>query len=129
MTTQAHKPLVLVYTEINIGKYTSTRHYKCVNDDFKKSPLSELLNISKDRNCAKSMPDFWVQVREDEKWKKPRLTGLFKTNHPNIYKGDISKRRHLIMVKFLEKTNAIIVFFFEDYHTSDIDALIPFINE
>ena len=128
MTTQIQQPLVLVYTEINIGKYTSTRHYKSLSTNHKNSPLTELLNISKDRNCAKSMPNYWVQVREHNKWKKPRLTGLFKTQYPNIYKGDISKRKHLLLVKFLDKTNTIIVYYFENYHTTNIESIIHFIN-
>lgn len=129
MTAQIHKPLALIYTEINIGKYTSTRHFKCVNNDYVNTPLSELLNISKDRNCAKSMPDYWVQVREHNKWKKPRLTGLFKTQYPKIYRGDISRRKHLLLVKFLDHSNTMIVYYFENYHTTNMANIIDFINQ
>lgn len=125
------KPLVLVYEEINVGKFKSTKHFKCVNEDYKKTLYSELLNFSADRNCAISMPDYWLQVREGKKWKKPRLTGLFKTESPNIYVGDIGtrgKKTNSVLFKFLKAENRLTIYHFHAY-TNDVSHLIQLINK
>ena len=80
MNTATPKPIVHIFKEFNIGKFKTTRHFKLNSVSNGTNQLTDIINISEDRNCAKSNPDYWVQIREDNKWKKPRLTGLFKTD-------------------------------------------------
>ena len=125
MATQSNTPIVHVYKEINKGKYRSVKHYELVEVENGTNQLTDKLNISKDRRCAKSDPTYWLQIRKDNKWVKPRLTGLFKTKHPNIYKGDVSNRRHLLIMEFSNNMEVFKVYYYKNFYTSHIDNLAP----
>ena len=51
MATQT-TPVTYIFKEINIGKYTSVKHYELVSFDGTTNKLSTQLNISKNRDCA-----------------------------------------------------------------------------
>ena len=125
MAKQTNTPIVHVYKEINKGKYRSVKHYELVEVQNGRNQLTEKLNISKDRNCAKSSPTYWLQIREGNKWVTPRLTGLFKTDCSNIFKGDVSNRKHLLLMEFSDGTDTFKVFYYKEFYTSHIDDLEP----
>lgn len=113
----ANTPIILKYNATNLGKFKSTTHYEFQNTiqgELKNTDLTTLLNVSSDREYAKSSPTFWMQIRKDNKWQKPRLTGLFKTEIPNIYKGDTQKGRHKIIFKFSHLRQELTVYHFND---------------
>lgn len=128
MATQIPQPIIHVYKEINDGKYISVRHYELQRTLNGTPLLSHLLNVSKDRMYAKSSPLFWVQTHNGKNWVKPRLTGLFKTPSKDTYIGDASDRKHLIIVKFLDEYDYMIVYYFKDFYTRDIKTILSFIN-
>ena len=86
--------------------------------------LTDIINISKDRNCAQSMPEYWIQIRDGNKWKKPRLTGLFKTGANLIFKGDTQKRTNLVLFKFSDDAETLTIYFYSKYYTKDITTLL-----
>lgn len=113
----ATKPIVLVYDAINLGKFKSTTHYKLkevINGTLNDTDLTELLNLSVDRECAKSSPTYWLQVRHNNKWQKPRLTGLFKTEDQNTYKGDTQKGRNKLVFKFSDQGQTLTIYYFKN---------------
>lgn len=126
MATRIPYPIIQVYKEVNIGKYKSVKHYELIQTNFKPI-LSELLNISKDRNCALSAPVYWLKERRYNKWSRC-LTGLFKTSKINVFKGDLQKRRHLVLFKFSETDNTLTVFTFENYYTKDLNQIWRFLK-
>lgn len=128
MATQIPQPITHVYKEINEGKYRSVKHYELIKASSKDTLLSELLNISDDRKCAKSSPKYWLQIHDGKKWVKPRLTGLFETKDNNTYKGDIYKRTHLLVFRFFEDKSTLMVYLFRNYFTSDLSKVSHFIN-
>ncbi|WP_179344226.1 hypothetical protein [Winogradskyella ursingii] len=128
MNTATPQPVTHIYKEINEGKYKSVKHYELQKTLNGTSLLSDLLNVSKDRMCAKSSPLFWVQTHNGKKWVKPRLTGLFKTPKKHTYKGDAMDKKHLIIVKFLDNYDYMIVFYFKDFYTRDIKTVLSFID-
>lgn len=117
-----------VYKEINVGKYVSTKHYELVGLDNTKNKLSTLVNISKNRNYALSMPDYWFKIKQGKKY-SPWLTGLFKTKEPNIFKGDLYKKKHLILFRFSDNANTLTIKYFEDYYTKDFQHLLPLFTD
>jgi hypothetical protein len=113
----ANTPIILKYKAINLGKFKSTTHYEfenAIQGEIENTDLTIFLNISADRECAKSSPTYWIQNRKDHKWIKPRLTGLFKTEIPNIYKGDTKNGRHKVIFKFSHLRHELNIYFFKD---------------
>jgi hypothetical protein len=120
-------PIKHVYTEINEGKFKTTKHY-LINESNGKIILSEKLNISLNRGFAKSSPNYWLSVWFN-KWVK--LTGLFYNSKYDFYIGDKgynNKKEDLIIVKFLDFQSTLIVYYFKDYYTNDLSKIIHFIN-
>ena len=122
-------PVTHVCKEVYIGKYRSTKHFELVEVKNRKLQLSELINISKDRNFAKSTPDYWLKTREGNKWSKKALTGLFKTNRRFIYRGDHNKRQNLLIFKFSDNAGTLTVYYFKNYFTNDLSKVLLYINE
>lgn len=128
-TNNIPTPVVHTYKEINIGKYKTTQHFEVVEVKNGQNYISEKLNISINRNCALSMPVYWLKAHNGKKWVTPFLTGLFKTKNPNIYYGDINKRTHLLLFVFSNNRQTLKIYFFKNYYTKDINQLMPFIDE
>ena len=126
MTTATLHPVIHIYKEINVGKYKSVKHYELIESNYKPI-LSNQINISKDRNCAQSMPDYWLKLKDGNKWTKC-ITGLFKTSKSNIFKGDANRKKHLILFKFSDNANTLTIFYFEDYYTNDISNVLSFLR-
>ncbi len=124
MTTAKLEPIVHIFKEYNIGKFKSTRHFELKSVSNGTNQLSNIINISKDRKCAKSSPIYWLQIREDNKWKKPRLTGLFKTKENLIFKGDTQKRKNLVLFKFSEDKETLAIYFYSNFFTGNPSPLI-----
>lgn len=127
MATQIPQPVIQIYNEVNIGKFLSTRHYELIETNFK-PVLTDKLNISKDRKCANSRPVYWLKERRENKWSQC-LTGLFKTKRCNVYKGDLCKKRHLILFKFSDNRNTLTVFIFCNYYSKDLSEVWHFIDK
>jgi len=124
--TPAPTPVIHTYQEINIGKYVEVRHFDIV---YPKEPiklLSKKINISINRNCAKSRPLLWVKVHNGKKWVSPCLTGLFSTKYKNIYVGDINSRKHLILCEI--RKNVLTTYVFVNYHTTDLRNVMHFLK-
>jgi hypothetical protein len=124
MTAATPKPIVHIFKEYNIGKFKTTRHYRLETVLNGINRLTDIINISKDRNCAQSMPEYWVQIRDGNKWKKPRLTGLFKTGVNLIFKGDTQKRTNLVLFKFSDNAETLTIYFYSNFYTKDITTLL-----
>jgi hypothetical protein len=124
MNTATPKPIVHIFKEYNIGKFKTTRHYELENVSNGTNQLTDIINISKDRNCAQSMPEYWVQIREGKRWKKPRLTGLFKAGANLIFKGDTQKRTNLVLFKFSDNAETLTIYFYSNFYTKDITTLL-----
>lgn len=128
MVTVKIQPVVHVYKEINEGKYKSVRHYELKDVQNGKNQLTELINISKDRGFAKSMPDYWLKLKEGKKW-GANLTGLFKTTYKGIYIGDTQKKKNLIVFQFPEDEGKLVVHVFTGYYTTDLTTVLPILEQ
>ena len=116
------KPITHVFSEINEGKYKSVKHYELIEVKNGTTQLSEQINISKDRNCAKSMPDYWLKIKNGNKWSKC-ITGLFKTGLKDIYRGDVDRKKHLVVFRFTDDASVLIIYYYENYYTDDLSNL------
>lgn len=125
MATQ--KPIIHVFSEINVGKFKSVKHYELIDVKNGTTQLSNLINISKDRNCAQSMPDYWLKIKNGNKWSNC-ITGLFKTGIQNIYKGDTQKKKNLIIFKFSDNSETLTAYLFNNYYTRDLSNIINHIR-
>jgi hypothetical protein len=128
MATQTPQPVIHIYKEINVGKFKGVKHYELIECNYR-SILSNLINISKDRNCAQSKPVYWLKERNGEKWQKYCTTGLFKTGKTNIFKGDVDKKKHLLLFKFSNKASTLTAMYFENYYTKDLTNLLPLFKD
>lgn len=126
MATQLNHPVIHIYKEINVGKYKSVKHYELIESNYKPI-LSNLINISKDRNCAQSMPDYWLKLKDGKKWTKC-ITGLFKTIKHNLFKGDIDKKKHLVLFQFSDSAKTLKIFYFQNYYTKDLSNVLSFLT-
>lgn len=126
MATQTPKPVTHIFKEVNRSKFLSVKHFELTSVSNGNSQLSELINISKNRNCAMSMPDYWLKIRQGPKWSKC-ITGLFKTAKQDLYKGDHNKRQHLLIFKFSD-ADTLTIYYFKNYFTTDLTKVLPFIN-
>ena len=129
MATHIPAPKTYIYKEVNKGKYRTVKHYQSVTPNDRENLLSNLLNISKDRQCAKSSPKYWLQLHNGKKWVKPRVTGLFETSRENLFKGDIDKRKHLVLFAFSSDKSFLIIHVFKNYYTTDLRAVLPLIKQ
>lgn len=127
MATRIPQPIVHVYKEINIGKFKTVKHYE-LHGSAKSTELTKLINISKDRQCAKSAPSYWLQTHDGKKWIKPRLTGLFKTRYKGIYFGDSHKRKNLLVFKFSENAETLSIWVFKNHYTSNLSKILNLIS-
>lgn len=116
-------PITHVFSEINVGKFKSVKHYALIEIRNETTPLSKLINISEDRNCAKSTPDYWLKIKNSNKWSNC-ITGLFKTGLKNIYKGDTNKKKNLIVFIFSDNAKTLTIHFFKDYYTTNLNNVI-----
>jgi len=126
MATQTPQPVTHIYKEINVGKHLSVKHFELAEVLNGNPQLSELINISKNRSYALSMPEYWLKIRQGAKWSKC-ITGLFKTAKRDLFKGDCDKKEHLLIFKFSD-TDILTVFYFKNYYTRDLSDVIQFIN-
>jgi len=128
MATQT-TPIIHIYKEVNKGKYRSVKHFELIEAKNGISLLSKLINISKNRNCALSMPDYWLKVKQGKNWSKRCLTGLFKTPIKNLYKGDHNKRQNLLIFKFNDEVDTLRVYYFKNYYTNELSKVLPLIDQ
>lgn len=122
MATQTPQPVTHVYKEVNKGKYKSVKHYEL--QQCNATPIfSTQINISVNQNCAQSMPDYWLRIREGNKWTK-YITGLFKTPKKGIYKGDTQKKTNLVIFKFSDNGSLLTIDFYGNFYTTDLNKVI-----
>ncbi|RTY94327.1 hypothetical protein EKL32_11255 [Flavobacterium sp. GSN2] len=123
------KPTIHVYKEINEGKFKTTKHYEIVEVENGTKKLSDLININADRGFAKSTPNFWLKIIVGKRW--VNFTGLFKTSTPETYyadKGSNNRKEDLIIVKFLDNEKTVVIYYFKNYYTANLDTVLRFIN-
>ena len=73
------------------------------------------------------MPDYWLKIRQGNKWSNC-ITGLFKTNVTNVFKGDIDHKKHLVIFKFSDSNQTLNVYYFQNYYTKDLSNVFELIN-
>ena len=124
------QPIKHKFEEINIGKFKGTKHYQLNEVVNGKSELSETINICNDRGFARSNPTYWLKIREGKKWVV--LTGLFATANSCFFvadKGKSNVKEALIFVQFNHNQQTVIVYYFKDYYTTDINKVLRFLNQ
>jgi hypothetical protein len=121
-------PTISKFKEIKIGKFTTTQHFEIVKHT-QDAPETERINLSKDRQFAKSLPNYWLSYRYNNRWK--RITGLFKVEDTNYYKGDKGYKigeKHLIIALLDADKREVTTYTFENYYTKDVDEVIQLIK-
>ena len=120
-------PIIHEFKEINKGKYVSVKHYSLIRSINGDSLLSGEINISKDRSCARSLPDYWLKIRDGKNWSK-FLTGLFKTNERFLFWGDIKEKQNLLLFHFYD-TDLLTIYYFRNYFEKDMTKAIDLVAE
>ncbi|MCF1421041.1 hypothetical protein [Mangrovimonas futianensis] len=115
------------YKEVNVGKYSTTRHFELVYHSGENDIFSEKIKITNDRGFAKSNPDYWVTEKNDRKWNKQTLSGLFKTDISNIYHGDTKRGKTLLIFEFLKDEHELNLYYVENHTRKDLDQVLNFI--
>lgn len=126
---RGNAPIKHVYTEIFVGKFKEVKHYKLHYVINGNPILSDLINIQINRGFAKSNPDYWLKIRVGNKWQT--LTGLFEDSKHEIFiadKGTKNKKEDLILAKFDDDKEQLIIYYFKNYYTKDISKVIHFVN-
>jgi hypothetical protein len=127
MTAITPKPSVYIYKEINVGKFSTTKHYELINQNNREDHLTNLIKVSKDRGFANSVPVYWLHTKTNNKWDKISLTGLFSTSITNLFKGDTDKKKNLLHFKFSEGASSLTIYCFNNYYKGDLSNVLRFI--
>ena len=122
--TATPTPITHTYNEINIGKYSSVRHYELQVVKNGSPQLEPKVQLANNRQFAKSMPLFWFTHRKGGKWMKPFLTGLFRTSKKDVYKGDISHKTNLVIFIIDDLNKTLTVQYYKGYFTHDTSAIL-----
>ena len=128
MSVEISKPIIYVFNEINIGKFNTVKHFELDEQSTSSNRLGKFLNISCNRDFAKSKPDYWIKIKEGNRWQTFSLTGLFKTEFENVYKGDANRKKHLLVFKFEDNQSKVLVYYFENYYTNVLSNVKHLIN-
>ncbi|MBP1840400.1 hypothetical protein J2Z57_003351 [Formosa algae] len=121
-TQNTPQQITHIYKEINEGKYKSVKHYEL--QKCNETPVfSTLINISRNQNCAQSMPTFWLKIREGNKWTN-YITGLFRTSKRDTYKGDTHRKTNLVIFDFSSNESILTITYFNNYYTNDLRNII-----
>ena len=121
-------PTISKFKEINIGKYTTTQHFEIVKPT-QDEPETEKINLARDRQFAKSLPNYWLSYRLNNRWR--RITGLFKVDNTNYYKGDKGYKvgeKHLIIALLDADDREVTTYTFTGYYSSDPTRAIQLIE-
>lgn len=113
----------LIYKAENLGKFKGTVHYKLHKGCLTGTPFTQPLNLSTNQGFARSMPKYWIRIRENNKWSVQSLTGLFYCKE-SIYKGDYNKKQNLILFKFSDDMETLTIYFFKGFFTEQVQQLI-----
>ena len=100
-----------------------TTHYELINNP-NILHITEKINISESRDFAKSKPDFWLKERKNNKWIKPSLTGLFKTNKDYVFWGCRGRYQDLILFVFKNNKEDLTIYYFKDFFTRNLKPII-----
>ncbi len=125
--TNTPQPVIHVFKEINEGKYKGVKHYDLLEVKNGTTLLSNKINLSVNRNFALSTPEYWLKIRQGNKW-STCITGLFKTNNTNIFKGDVNRKKHLLLFMLSTDTKTLTVYYFLDYYTYDLSNILSIVN-
>lgn len=129
MASQLKISNIYIYKEVNIGKYKTTRHYQLENPNEPLSHLSEFLNIFQGKKFTKSRPVYWLKNHNGKKWNARALTAIFPTGHKEFYFGDLNERQHLLLFRFVDCLDMLVVYYFENFYTNDVTSLIKIIEK
>ena len=125
---KAPTPIMHIYKEIKIGKFETVRHYELENIENGTTQLSTNIKISINRHFNNSKVDYLVHQRNPNKWDSRSTTGLFSFGNDEIYYyGDIHKnkvKKHILVFKYSDDKQTLIIYYFKDYYTPKIDLLI-----
>ncbi len=127
MTGNVPHPQIMRFSEINIGKFKTTKHFELIHNTTD-TPDTDKINVVNDRQFARSLPDYWLSYRLNNRWR--RITGLFKVSNTEYYKGDKGRnnvKEHLIIVRLHDKRLAT-VYTFKGYYSNDPTAAIQLIK-
>ena len=117
-------PVTHIFKEINKGKYATVKHFELVEVFNGKPILEQTVQLANNRAFAKSKPLYWFTHRKNKKWVTPLLTGLFATDKPNVFNGDIDNKTNLVLFVVDEVNDTLKVDYYKDYFTYDIKPII-----
>ena len=123
MATQP-TPITHIFKEINKGKYATVKHYELAEVKNGEPLLESKVQLANNRAFAKSKPLYWFTHRKGNKWVKPFLTGLFATDKPNVFNGDIDNKTNLVLFVVDEVNDILKVHYYKDYFTYNIKPIL-----
>lgn len=112
-------PITHHYVEVDSGKSKGVRYYELIKVEGGIPQLTPKIQISKDRQCARSKPHYWLKIRLATKWSRT-ITGLFKTAiNALTFFGDIDNKRHLVIFEFAKDASSLKIHYHKDYYPFD----------
>lgn len=117
------------------ARFKEVKHYEKTTSTPFNSYIEDFANISLQRHFNKSQNvAYWYKSAPRKKddtrgaWDKHPVTGLFRTQHPQIYYGDVSKwingyiKKHtLLLFCFSRDMKEMVIFEYKDYYPSLYD--------
>jgi hypothetical protein len=122
--TKQPTPVTHIFKEINEGKFATVKHYELIEVKNGKPLLEPIVQLANNRAFAKSKPLYWFTHRKQNKWVLPRLTGLFATDKPNVFNGDINNKTNLVLFVVDEVNNTLLVDYYKDYFTYNLESIL-----
>jgi hypothetical protein len=107
----------VMYFELDKEKvFKEVRHFNLIQGSSK---FSDKLNVSHNRGFSKARYVYSLKIRRGKTWSK-QITGLFPTHDSNLFFGDTSNKRSLLLVKFKENGNKLRLMYFNGFYPNDL---------
>ncbi|MBQ0788012.1 MAG: hypothetical protein KBT69_10960 [Oceanihabitans sp.] len=132
MASNIFQTVTHIYKEINDGKLKAIKEYKLQEIKIGITHLTDLIICKTHYFDPESDQNYWLQIHDNTKWKKPRYTKLLCTEMEYVLKGASKKHEDLILIDLSSTCDELVVFYFINYfqknHTRDFSDVFKHIN-
>ncbi|MGN7513681.1 MAG: hypothetical protein ACTHOM_04850 [Allomuricauda sp.] len=119
------RPVVMEFEQDTEKIFKEVRHYDLIKG---KDLFSQRLNIGINRGFSKAQYTYSLKIWKGKKW-SGQLTGLFKTNDPNLFYGDTMDKKNLVIARFTQNGKRLRLYYFENFYTRRISAFLKTFKE
>lgn len=113
-------PIVMEFEQDNGVNFKEVKHYNLIQG---KNLLTHKVNLSINRGFSRANYIYSLRIRQSNKWSK-QITGLFSTEFPNVFHGDLNNKKHLLICHLLDNGQGLRFYLFRNYYPWHLNAFL-----